>query len=350
MGVSLGGVIKQNKMASNRTLSWFLLLSLLVSIGSSVTVSKQGKQSNYYKYTTIRHIEEIPSCITGLDQLGEKDSIIHHIHENNVTFRLLVLVESTKGEEWRMGIRETWGNHTSMGEDTLLLFAVRGGLSPSLTNESKKHKDMIIFNRVSSSHPRSSRLVHYLHWVQRLFNFSFLLRTHDNYFVKPREIMSIIQSHNQSDSELYLGYFRGNKEIEGGDSSWFHCPLYAVHADDGGYILSSGLIERFLKAKNYLYYYNNEGASIGLWCSPFKDIKFVHDTGFDTSLARSRGCLNSYSITPVTSLAQMREMFSVYRSNGRVYCTTEYENEHSYHYNWSALPSKCCQEKIHKEL
>ncbi|XP_011405102.1 PREDICTED: beta-1,3-galactosyltransferase 6-like [Amphimedon queenslandica] len=335
-------------MASNRTLYWSLFLSLLVSLGSSITIKKQDKNSAYYKYTKIRHIEGIPSCITDLDQLDEKDSITHHIHTNNVTLKLLVLVESTKGEEWRMGIRETWGSHASLGEETLLLFAVREGHSSLLMNESKEHKDMIIFNRVSSSHPKSSCLVHYLYWVQKLFNFSFLLRTHDKYFVKPREIMSLIHSHNQFDLELYLGYFRGNKEIEGSDSSsWFHCPSYAVHADDGGYILSSGLIERFLKAKSYLYYYNNEGASIGLWCSPFKDIKFVHDTGFDTSLERSRGCLNSYSITPVASLAQMREMYSVYRMNGQAYCTKEYENEHTYHYNWSALPSKCCQEKIH---
>lgn len=337
-------------MASKWPLTLSLIFSFSFSSGLSEMFSKDQTHSKHHQYTSVRHADSMPSCIAGLDQLDERDCLIHHIPENsNVTYKLIILVESTRGEQWRAGIRETWGNFTS-SDDALLLFAFPIGgttVRTGLIEESKRHRDMIMFTHVTSSHYSSSRFVHYLHWVQKMFNFSFLLRTHDNYFVKIHKIMELlIPYYDRSNVELYMGYFCGTKEIDSNDDSWFLCPSYIVHAEEGGYMLSSGLIERFLKAKDYLNYYNKEGASIGLWSSPYKDVKFVHEISFDTSLTTSRGCLNSYSITPITTLSQMRRMYNVYESHGHRYCDTEYENETSYYYDWSVPPSQCCQKKI----
>lgn len=305
-------------------------------------------------YCSIRQHDSIPTCVTTLTQATDKNHnlyISHHLvtHDHPKEYTLLILIESSqKRTLWRTAIRQTW-KHT-LPKDIILLFVIPGASNnpTQVVLESKMNEDMIFFHKIHPKSPSSGRLMHYLYWLNKLYNFTYLLRTYDNYYIKVKDLMEILASF-KSTKHLYLGYFRGNTTVTTAtDTTWFLCPSYTPHAEGGAYVLSSSLIHRFLKHSQFLNYYNNEGGSIGLWLSPFKDVTFQHDFNFNSGLqGHTRGCRNTYVTSPMESEQEIRDRHLLLTSsNGRQFCQTEYETERSYFYDWSQLPSQCCQQLV----
>lgn len=311
-------------------------------------INHQRLHPNPKHFKSIRPQDPIPPSIAALSDDSDTDKfIIHHISDaSNSTLRLLILVQSSKdGHVWRATLRRTLSLPPSAG----LVFAVpvKGGDARALEGlrrESQTHQDMILYLQVDPSSAKSAQFVHYAHWLHKIYNFHFLLRTHDRYYIRTQRVLEILSPFDPG-VPLYMGYFRGNLTVDNdSDSSWFLCPMYAPHALEGGYIVSRSLMSRFLKQSKFLSYYNNEGGSIGLWSSPFRDVVLVHSVDFNTG-AVSRGCWNSVAITPVTSEEEMEVLYRR-SASGEPCCIKEFETESSYMYNWTSLPSQCCQQQV----
>ena len=315
-----------------------------VSTDQNGRIWQQRPHPHSKHFTSVRGTDPIPSCISVL--LNEdNDTIIHHI-ANKSTVNLLILVQSSYDRySWRATIRSTY--KYSLPDNVAIVFVIPIQDVQNvndLKHESETHQDTVLYLQVhdSSSCPRSAQLIHFLYWLQSIYSFQFLLRTFDNYYINVHKILEILSSVEPTDIHLYIGYFTGNDTVD--DPLWFQCPSYIPHALEGGYIISSSLISRFIKHSQFLSYYNNEGASIGLWLSPFKDVTFVHDVNFDTDKL-SRGCWNAMIINPVVNQQEMNEYYQRHLS-GRPHCIKQFETKLSYIYDWTQLPKHCCEQQI----
>ena len=302
----------------------------------------------------------IPDCITVLEGL-EEDAILtskavtYHFSPIDTVFELLILVESDpSSRDWREALRETWklaALHS--GQKAHVVFLVPAKVADGVVNrsdlelESRTNEDMILFHNVSSSSIASGKLVHFLFFCHKIFQYHLLLRTHDFFYVRVTQLLNQL-SEFRGHSYVYMGYFRGNASIGKEDSNqgdkWFLCPALVPHADHSAYVLSSQVVDRLLLDYEYRSYYDSEGGSVGLWLSPHKDIEFVHSVAFDSS-ARSRGCRNNFVLSPMDSIMSLRARHSRLMS-GKPFCAKEIDFEPNYMYNWSALPSKCCEDFV----
>lgn len=85
--------------------------------------------------------------------------------------------------------------------------------------------------------------------------------------------------------------------------------------------------------------YKNEDVSLGMWLAPL-NVTHIHDIRFDTEWA-SRGCSNSYIITHPHDVADIYKLHENLTNKGHL-CKLEYQKRPAYNYDWSVLPSECC--------
>ena len=319
-------------------------LSKSYRIPTREKVSKQQHHPNPLKFTRVKRHDPLPNCIKELKYRGNNinDFIIYHFIFNSDVLELLVMVESLpQSFTWRQSIRSTWKISQTDVSIVFVIPTLGANNMDSLIEESKTYKDIILFKLVGTFDLGSGKLIHYLHWCHILYKYHYLLRTHDNFYIRVNAILKKLHVLS-GQQELYMGYFRGNRNINTNDTHWFLCPSLVPHADIGAYILSQELISRFLKQFWYLNYYNSEGASVGLWVSPFKDVTLEHDINFDSGIkGYSRGCRNSFLVTPTINEDDMKERYNRLNSDNS-FCQWEFDREKSYQYDWSNLPSQCC--------
>lgn len=79
---------------------------------------------------------------------------------------------------------------------------------------------------------------------------------------------------------------------------------------------------------------------MGLWLSSVNNVLRIHDRRFDTEWT-TRGCQNDYLISHKLSEKQIRAMYESIISTKNLCDRVELTRTY-YMYNWSALPSKCC--------
>lgn len=90
----------------------------------------------------------------------------------------------------------------------------------------------------------------------------------------------------------------------------------------------------------YCRLYHSEDVSVGVWLSPVNNVLRIHDTRFDTEWS-TRGCQNDYLITHSVTEKVMRAMYeSIINTNS--ICSNEEVKRMHYLYNWTTVPSKCC--------
>jgi galactosylxylosylprotein 3-beta-galactosyltransferase len=94
----------------------------------------------------------------------------------------------------------------------------------------------------------------------------------------------------------------------------------------------------------FLRLHNSEDISVGLWLSPLANIYRKHDVRFDTEYI-SRGCSNQYLITHKHSVNDMKIIHEFYTRTGNL-CAQEVSNILGYQYNWTVLPSQCCNRQL----
>ena len=305
-------------------------------------IHDQQKHPNPKRYTRIRQLDPIPKLIEELKQNGV--GMNKHIHQNHLhqpnEVTLLVMVESLpSSRSWRQTIRDTWGS--AMPSGSFFVFVVpfyEAKEEESLLEESEQFTDIVLFKLTHQSTTSSVKIMQYLFWCDKLFTYKYLLRTTDKYFLMIDILLRSLGPLQPYD-KIYMGYFKGNVNVSSEDTAWFVCPTLVPHADEGMYLLSRPLIKKFLKHFWALSYFQSEGASVGLWASPFKNIKLLHRVDFDTK--KSRGCSNSLVGMQELSEESMRTRYARVLGGGD-FCSEEFELVKSYKYDWSTIPSRCC--------
>ena len=302
-------------------------------------------QQNTGRYCSIRALDITPREVINLEN---EQNIVHNLQGKTATLDLLILVQShPQALEWRQAVRQTWGQKLIRSQFVAIVFVIPAKNIPlavmeALLNESATHNDVIIFKDLDQSTPGSIQLLSYLHWSHRLYKFKYLLRTHAHFYIKVEKLTEKLMG--VASEALYMGYFVGNKNIDTEkDPSWFLCPTYVPHAHSGAYVLSTAIVERVLKHYLYLNYYANEGASLGLWLSPYSDVDMRHDVDFDSQLTQTRGCSHSF-VTQFIARAEDMSVLHTHHIEGTDFCQNTFEKQTGYYYyNWSSLPRDCCK-------
>ncbi|VDM72037.1 unnamed protein product [Strongylus vulgaris] len=183
-----------------------------------------------------------------------------------------------------------------------------------------------------------------MEYAYQQFHFQYLLKVDSDSFVRLGAVIKALKDIQHP--RLYWGFLDGRaKPIRKGkwrEADWILCDRYLPYQLGGGYVLSYELV-RFLALNARLFkLYKNEDVSVGAWLAGL-DIKYVHDPRFDTEW-KSRGCNNEYLITHKKTAQEMEVLYSNL-VNLRVLCEKEYRVRYSYVYDWTALPSECCQRR-----
>ncbi len=305
---------------------------------------RQGMHPHPKRFTRIRHIDPIPPSIELLKTQTDKSNHIIHSIFNNTKLELLVMIESTpSSNQWRQVIRDTWGRKEGLPHRTDIVFVIpvfNNYDDNDLLNEMELYRDILLFKQISIFTINSVKLINYLYWCSMLYDYKYLLRTNDKYFIRIDKIVNSLASYDPADL-LYSGYFKGNVQVGKKDILWLVCPTYTPHADKGAYILSRSLIDRFIKQFYYWSYFHSEGASVGLWTSLFKRVRLIHRMDFDCNV--SRGCKNNLLTIKETAINEMTTRYTRLENGGH-FCREEVTIEETYDYNWSDLPSQCCRQ------
>lgn len=302
---------------------------------------------------SVRDIRPIPQLLIDVSNNPESLLVKHHgLSLDDVT--LLVIVDSLPlSYTDRMSIRTTWMTHYSKF-NVVVRFAVFANdtkVLESLLEESATHKDMAIFSQATHYGYASEKLLYEFYWAERTFSYSYLMKTKDTFYVRIDELLhSISRLKLKRRENVYWGYFEGQRAP--GDKGklpepdWFMCDKFVHFAHDGGYVLSRGLVQRFLQLSTFLELYRNEDVSVAAWAAPHSDIRWKHDVRFDTEIGRSRGCKNDYVVFPVSSGEEMVKRHAMLHSGRRVVCKRVFERVPAYQYDFSVIPSHCCRPSV----
>nr|CAG4635616.1 EOG090X0A8N [Artemia franciscana] len=217
---------------------------------------------------------------------------------------------------------------------------------PGIDDEKRKHNDLLVLGNIEDTYELlTSKTLGAFSSILENTSFEYLLKCDDDSYVFIDKLINLLAK--QPSKKLYLGYFKGNAHVQRKgawkEKDWNLCDRYLPYAQGGGYLLSKDLVEYIVKNSDLLKKYKSEDVSVGAWLAPL-DINKVHDIRFNTEW-RSRGCSNSDVITHKQSPTMMLKMFQNLNAIGYP-CSTEIKERQAYEYNWTVLPSHCCNNFI----
>ncbi|KAK2705974.1 beta-1,3-galactosyltransferase 6-like [Artemia franciscana] len=257
-------------------------------------------------------------------------------------FLAILVISRAENFHHRQTIRETWGRN--LNENISLYFVVSAG--PGIDDEKRKHNDLLVLGNIEDTYELlTSKTLGAFSSILENTSFEYLLKCDDDSYVFIDKLINLLAK--QPSKKLYLGYFKGNAHVQRKgawkEKDWNLCDRYLPYAQGGGYLLSKDLVEYIVKNSDLLKKYKSEDVSVGAWLAPL-DINKVHDIRFNTEW-RSRGCSNSDVITHKQSPTMMLKMFQNLNAIGYP-CSTEIKERQAYEYNWTVLPSHCCNNFI----
>ena len=268
------------------------------------------------------------------------------IVEREKTTLLILIMSGPQNLDKRSAIRDTWVNLIDQRPAQYFFALGTAGLNNKqlklINDEQSRYLDLLIFPEHKDNYGNiTTKLLLSLKHFHQKFEFDFLLKVDDDSFANVDKLFQALASHNTK--RLYMGYFQGHANVKKkgkwSESNWFLCDHYLPYALGGGYVISGDLVAYIANSAELLQLYSNEDVSLGTWLAPLK-IKRVHDVRFDTEY-RSRGCSNDHLISHKQSPANMRERFGYLTKYGKL-CLVENMGRKSYIYNWTVLPSDCC--------
>ncbi|XP_066588871.1 beta-1,3-galactosyltransferase 6 [Prorops nasuta] len=266
-------------------------------------------------------------------------------------FRLIVIILSNPNNlEQRNAVRNTWLLEKDVSVKNFFVIGtkeIESDEMDTIESENKKFSDLIILSRLQDSYNTlTKKLLYALKLIFDEYKFDFVLKCDDDTFVvMPKLLKELNKWQNKgTKKELYWGFFNGKAVVKKNgpwkETDWFLCDYYLPYALGGGYVLSYNLVAFIGTNMDLLKLHTSEDVSVGLWLAPLGNIERKHDVRFDTEY-RSRGCSNQYIITHKQSIANMKSMYEHYKTSGSL-CVKEFKTRMSYRYNWSVLPSQCC--------
>ncbi|ETN73916.1 hypothetical protein RB195_016755 [Necator americanus] len=267
------------------------------------------------------------------------------------TYLLVMIMSSPNDSAVRTVIRDTWLRLSRKGPSIVEHRFPIGikGISETvrllIEEEQRTHRDLVLLENLEESYGKLAlKTLRSMEYAYQNFRFQYVLKVDSDSFVRLGAVIKALKDIQHP--RLYWGFLDGRaKPIRKGkwrESDWILCDRYLPYQLGGGYVLSYELV-RYLALNSRLFkMYKNEDVSVGAWLAGL-DIKYVHDPRFDTEW-KSRGCNNEYIITHKKSPAEMKKLYDNVL-NLRVLCEKEFRVRYSYVYDWTALPSECCQRR-----
>ena len=264
---------------------------------------------------------------------------------------MLLSTPNNNGKIRRQLIRDTWKKGLEDVKSIVLFKFVLGtaGVAKreliSLESEQASYNDLVLLESLKDEYRKLPlKVLSVLVWADNNIHFSYLFKCDDDTYVRLGELVSELNKIKTMEW-LYWGYFLGhNKIVHGGKTSeftWFLCERFLPFPMGAGYILSSKLVHLVARNADDLHLYNNEDSTLALWLSPYK-IERKHEVRFQLH-GKARGCSNKHILSGELSAAEIKSKYELLlRSGGKQHCKVERLLTYGYQYNWTVLPSQCC--------
>ena len=195
-------------------------------------------------------------------------------------FLFVLVLSAPKNKDRRDVIRYSWKNsYTEQGKQFLTKFVV-GTYKLSVEEitlidaEIKQYDDMLVLADHLESYTNLTRKVlQSFVWADQNVDFSYLLKTDDDSFLKLDTIESELKARTSPQSLYWGEVLSGHSPTKKGqwkETRWKLGRNYLPYAAGGGYILSRDLVHRIAQNADAITLYSNEDVSVGVWVSPFK--------------------------------------------------------------------------------
>lgn len=193
--------------------------------------------------------------------------------------KIVILITSApKNSERRKAIRETWCRATNFNLvvapwQCVFLVGHSAELLPSLQEESRQHRDILIGSYLDSYRNLTVKIMHGMDWVTETCKSDYVLKTDDDVFVNTKLLLHLVSNFTAKEN-VYIGlvlYTESRlKVIRHPDSKWYvsyeqypdsHYPPYAVGM---GYLLSIDVVHKINIASKHIPPFSNEDAYVGV--------------------------------------------------------------------------------------
>ena len=179
---------------------------------------------------------------------------------------LIIAIISAPGRsERRRAIRQTWMSKCRTNKQVLCRFFTdkfvkAKDISKQLQLESKLNED-IEFLPLSEGISFGLRLLLVLKWSTRNYDFQYLLRMDDDYYMCLDGLLEELS--RLPAAKILRGYM--------------HCKYKATRVDEGWMLLSNVLIKSFLSRENSLLCHPMGDQQVALWLNDEKNVAIYHD-------------------------------------------------------------------------
>ena len=175
---------------------------------------------------------------------------------------LLIFVSSAPANFGRRNlIRQTWGNDSNVDSQWITFFLIgqtrNQTHSALIKQEEKIYSDIIRGNYFEAYYNQSFKIEMGFEWAVRYCRFSFLLKTDDDVFVRPKQLSLLLQKASTPTKRLYMGKVQDRAFAQRENDSK-HFVSYEEYRDvylppfcsGGGFVLSYDVVECFVSLFN----------------------------------------------------------------------------------------------------
>ena len=218
---------------------------------------KSGMTSNFKNPTKARAYQ---ATKTGTPKV----SLQTPVSENPKILLIIAVVSAPGRSQRRNAIRQTWMSKCRTNKRIVCKFFtdkyVRPNTLKQLERENELNKDME-FLPLSEGLWFGMRLLLVLKWATRNYDFFYLLRMDDDYYLCVERLLEEL-------SPLPMSKF-----VRG----YMHCKRKATRVDDGWMLLSNALIQSFLSREDLLLCHPFGDQQVAIWLNDEKNVEIFHD-------------------------------------------------------------------------
>ena len=317
------------------------LLAILLSTWLAIKLTTNSRTADSTRELALGLWSESPASLTANSAVVVVGEVIILVHSRiNSTLR-------------RNAIRETWlAPRMLIGYSVQYRFLI-GGLGAkqveirTLDTEQQDHGDLLVLWDVSNSYSSlSNRTLQSMVFINRHYNFSFMLKTDDDVFLNTQRILKDLKTHLPT-HRLYWGRSSCyNPLINKGqwrETKWHFCDTYFPYNYGGMYVLSKDLVNLIAENAPYLQTYTCEDVSVGAWLAPYNIVRVddVRIFSGHNSGRCSRGFI-AVHINHYLAHKQMKRYYNKLRRKGSVCSSICKEQPIS----WSTITSNCYKKPI----
>ena len=227
-----------------------------------------------------------------------------------------------------------------------------------LEKEEKKYQDLLLLPRLTDSYGNlTEKLLHSVEALTHHYNFSYVLKTDDDSYVKMDHLLNELVSYDRKLirktpeyrmeplPQLYWGYFNGKANIktkgQWSEFNYYLSQKYITYALGGGYVISRQICEFIALNARYLTPYVSEDISLGTWLAPLRYVYRRHDPRFDTGYMPRR-CRSHHLVLHKRTTDLMQDLYENRLCSFEVPNESKLKRPLEYYYDWRRPSDKCC--------